>query len=86
MSELSNYVGILGVALVLAAYFFLTSKVLLSTSLAYSLLNLIGACLILVSLFYHWNLSSVIIEIAWISISLAGLYKYYSAAKPLLQE
>lgn len=76
MNELSNYIGLIGVTLVLLAYFFIQSKILQPNQISFSLLNLIGACLILVSLCYHWNLSSVIIEIAWISISLTGIYQW----------
>lgn len=74
----ANHVGIVGVVLTLIAYYMLSVGKLDSDSLAYSLLNLVGSCLILVSLVYYWNLSSVLIEIAWIFISMIGLYRYYS--------
>ena len=46
-----------------------------ATNSWYSILNLIGAVLILFSLFYNWNTSAVIIEIFWIMISIFGIYK-----------
>ena len=74
----SSHIGIVGVLLILLAYFLLQNEMLSIETLCYSLLNLIGALLILVSLFYHWNLPSVLIEIAWILISIRGIYRYYS--------
>ena len=43
------------------------------TQLSYSVINLIGATLILASLWYNFNLASVIIEFFWILISLWGI-------------
>ena len=43
---------------------------------AYSATNAIGAILILVSLLHDFNLSSFVIEIAWLLISLYGLTRW----------
>ena len=77
--EIANSIGIIGVSLVLVAYFMNQVQVVSACSLNYSLLNLVGAILILYSLFHHWNLASVIIECAWILISLIGLARYMKA-------
>jgi hypothetical protein len=42
-------------------------------NVAYSLANAFGAALILVSLYYDFNLSAVVIEIFWLAISLMGV-------------
>ena len=76
MAEISNVIGIIGVSLVLVAYYLIQSHRVKNTDFNYSMLNLVGAILILVSLMYHWNLASVVIEIAWITISLGGLYRW----------
>jgi hypothetical protein len=73
----ANGVGIVGVILTLIAYYFLSVGKLDSDSLMYSLLNFIGSWLILFSLIFYWNLSSVVIEVAWISISMIGMYRYF---------
>lgn len=73
--NIPNIVGIIGVILTIVAYYWLSINKISSTSLLYVLLNLIGSALILFSLFFYWNLASVIIELAWIFISLIGLYK-----------
>ena len=42
----------------------------------YSLINGLGALLILVSLFFNFNLSSFTIEVVWLLISAYGVGKY----------
>lgn len=72
-----NTIGIIGVFLVLVAYFFLQIDKLRQDSVLYSLLNLVGSFLILISLYFAWNLASGVIEIAWFLISLLGLIKAF---------
>lgn len=74
----SDYVGIFGVIIILIAYFFLSTGDWIADSYKYQLLNFLGAWLILFSLFFHWNLASVIIEIAWVAISLLGMYRLWA--------
>ena len=75
----SDLVGIAGVVLVLLAYLLLQTGKLASTTASYSLLNLLGSLAILVSLFYAFNLSSLVIQIAWIAISIYGLRRAWRA-------
>lgn len=84
--QYANAVGILGVSFVLLAYYLLNINKLHSTSLTYLLLNFSGSCFLLFSLLFYWNLSSVIIEIAWISISLIGIYRAVNLRKQRKQE
>lgn len=67
--------GIVGVVLILAAYLALQTEKIDPKSLAYSLLNGLGAALILISLYFDFNLSAAIIESAWLLISIFGLFK-----------
>lgn len=69
-----DLVGNIGVALILLAYLGLTLERLDPKSARYSLMNGLGALLILVSLYFAFNLSSFIIEIVWLMISLIGLF------------
>lgn len=71
----ANYLGVFGVFLVLLAYILLQIDKMKASWVSYSLLNLVGSGLILISLYYYWNLASGIIEIAWFIISLYGLIK-----------
>lgn len=70
-----NIIGMIGVIFVLLAYFLLQIYKLDQGSIMYSFMNLLGASLILFSLFFTWNLASGVIEIAWLLISLFGLSK-----------
>ncbi len=68
-------IGIIGVTIILITYFLLqTGKIKVEQTL-YSALNMLGALLILISLFFDWNLASVVIEVFWILISLYGVLK-----------
>lgn len=71
--KIADPVGLIGVILLLIAYLFLSTGRWLSDSITYQVNNLLGALLILYSLCFHWNLSSFVIEIAWVAISLIGL-------------
>ena len=61
---LYDAIGLLGVAIILISYFLLQVGKLHLEQVLYSLANLIGALLILLSLFFSWKLASFIIEIA----------------------
>jgi predicted membrane protein len=71
--EWYDFVGNMGVTLILGSYRVLHIHKVDSKSVAYSVSNAIGAVLILVSLCFAFNLSSFIIEIFWLLISLYGL-------------
>jgi hypothetical protein len=75
----ADAVGIVGVILTLAAYYLLNVGKLSSDNINYLMLNLLGSCMLFFSLMFNWNLSSVLIEIAWILISLIGIYRYIKA-------
>lgn len=81
MDILFDSIGIVGVATILYAYFMVQTERLSSQQLAFPILNLIGAILLLISLMRSWNTPSVIIEIAWISISIYGIYRILKERK-----
>lgn len=70
-------IGILGTVLVVLAYYLLQLERVDPRGLGYNLINLLGAVLLLISLWFHFNLASFIIEIFWIAASLIGLWKYW---------
>lgn len=76
-----DFVGNIGIALVLGTYMGLQMGKMSAQGFWYSALNTVGALLILVSLYFSFNLSSFIIEVAWIAISLYGLVRYFAAKK-----
>lgn len=79
LMKISDPIGIIGVILLLAAYFGLSAGRLKANSLKYQFLNFVAAWLILFSLYFHWNTPSALIEIAWIAISLVGIYRIFSS-------
>jgi len=70
-----DIIGLLGVLMILASYGLLTLEKMDPKGWRYSAGNGIGAGLILISLFYSFNLASFVIEIAWLAISVFGLWK-----------
>lgn len=75
--QYSNIVGILGVVLTLAAYYLLNVGKMSPDDKSYLFLNLIGSIMILFSLLFDWNLASFLVEIAWVFISLVGIYRAF---------
>ena len=71
-----DILGTLGVAIIILTYVLLQIERIRSTQLIYSLLNAIGASLILVSLYFDYNFPSVVVEFFWLVISLFGIGKY----------
>ncbi len=71
-----DIVGTLGVAVIIITYVLLQIERVRSDQLGYSLLNAVGAALILVSLYFDFNLPSVVVEFFWLLISLFGIGKY----------
>lgn len=72
---LPNLIGFTGVLITLIAYLLLQISYFKIDHIAYSLCNALGSAMILYSLYFHWNLSCVIIETAWLCISLLGAAK-----------
>ncbi len=70
-----DILGTLGVAVIIGTYVLLQAEKLSSDSLAYSLLNAIGASLIIVSLYFNFNFPAFIVEFFWLLISLFGIGK-----------
>ncbi len=75
MHTIANIIGIIGVAAIVIAYFLNQSGKMASDSLPFPTLNLVGATLILVSLWWSWNLPSFIMECIWITISAVGIIR-----------
>lgn len=68
-----DVVGLLGTAAVLLAYLLLQAGRLPAHGFAYPLLNIAGACGILVSLLGGFNPAVALLQVAWIVVSLYGL-------------
>ena len=73
----TDFLGNIGVVLIIVDYLLLQLNRISSNSLSYSLLNAVGATLIIISLWSNFNLSAFIMEAVWVLISLFGLYRYF---------
>lgn len=76
-----DLLGLLGVVIIIIAYVLIQTEKLATTKPIYSILNILGASLILFSLLFDWNLSAVLIEVFWILISIYGLARVLNKQK-----
>lgn len=72
-----DFIGNIGVALIIGAYLLIQTGKINSQSLGYSVANAAGAVLILVSLIVNFNVSAFVIEFFWLLISVYGIYRWY---------
>lgn len=70
-----DFVGFIGAIILMVAFLLLQLGRLSSNAIAYSVMNAVGAGLIVFSLLFDFNLSAFIIEVFWIAISLLGLFR-----------
>lgn len=76
--------GLIGAVLVVLMYLLLQLEKVVSTSLIYSVVNGIGALLVLVSVAYSYDFAdtgAVFIQVVWVIISLYGVYRYFRERK-----
>ena len=74
---LIDVIGIIGVAIIVVAYLMLQLEKLKSTDLAYSVMNALGASLIVASLIVDFNLSALLMEVFWVLISFIGIGRHF---------
>ncbi len=67
--------GFIGVVLIVIAYLLLQLNKLPSSAPSYSLLNAIGALMVIISLLFDFNLAAFLMEAFWLLISLMGLVR-----------
>ncbi len=78
-----DFVGNIGVAVVILAYLALQLERLDSRSVLYSTLNGIGAALVTLSLMFEFNLSAFVVEVFWFLISVYGIVRQLKAKNAL---
>ncbi len=81
MEIIAQIIGMFGVVGVLAAYWFLASGKFTNNDPRYLWLNIVATLAILFSLFYQWNLPSVVAQILWILVSIIGLIRIRRRAR-----
>jgi len=72
-----DLIGSIGVVTIILTYVLLQTERIRSEQLVYSLLNGLGAALIVFSLCYSFNFSAFVVESLWVLISIYGIIKYF---------
>ncbi len=67
--------GLIGVAVMLWAFFLLQAGKLRGDAFMYQLMNALGAAAVLLSLVNDFNLSAFVIETCWVVISVYGMIR-----------
>lgn len=73
--SLPDLLGLGGSIMIAATYFANLQGMVKTESWLYSVLNFVGASLILVSLYWAWNLPAAVMEGFWALISVYGLIR-----------
>lgn len=81
--NIAEIAAIFGSLLFLTSFAYLNRKPEAKADLLYLCINLAAAALMLLSLSEYWNIGVLINNVAWVVISLFGLYKHIR--KPTLQ-
>lgn len=82
-----DIIGTVGVLAYLLSYYLLQSgKIEIEKGYTYSLLNLLGATFVLISLTNSFNLPSLVSQAIWIALSFYGLLRTKGSRKPLKGE
>lgn len=72
-----DIIGSVGVFIIIFTFILLQTEKIRSEWLIYSVLNAVGASLIVFSLFFNFNFSAFIVEFFWVLISIYGIVKYF---------
>lgn len=78
--SLFDLIGTLGTLMIVLAYLATQLRRLDATGLAFPVVNLAGSALISVSLWWNFNLASVLMELFWMAISLLGILRWWREA------
>lgn len=82
--DLPSIIGLVGTACIIGAYAYLTLAKATNPFVLHGI-NLLGAGLLTISLIYHTNWASLVLEFFWASIALLGLVRAWrsrSGASP----
>jgi len=75
--SLFDFIGNIGVFLIIISYLLLQLNKIKSSQILYSIMNFIGAFLVIISLIENFNMSAFVIEVFWVGISFIGIINYF---------
>ncbi len=76
-----DWLGILGSLIISGAYLAVSRAWVDAEKPAFNALNLLGAALVLLSLYYRPNAGAIVIEVLWVLIALFALARYAFARR-----
>ena len=76
-----DWLGILGSVIIAGAYLAVSRGWVNAERPAFNVLNLIGAGLVLWSLYHRPNAGAILIEVLWVVIAVFALARYWTARK-----
>lgn len=79
--EFHDFIGNIGLVLLLGTYLMLQMEKIKSDSLLYSVLNAIASGCLVISLLFAFNMSAILVEGFWLLISLYGMGKWFIKQK-----
>ena len=79
--SLNDWIGFIGVAILLIAFLLNLFKKISATGLLYILMNIIGAGLACLASILIWYIPFIILEAAWMLVSIWALRKYFVSRK-----
>lgn len=74
---LPDLIGIIGSLTVCSAYFGVSTGRLDGEQLPYQVINIIGATLLLISLYFRPNPGAILIEVVWVCIAVWAIARIY---------
>jgi hypothetical protein len=74
---LIDWIGVLGSFVIAGAYLAATRNWVAAENPAFNLLNLVGAAMILVSLYFRPNAGAIMIEVLWVAIAILALARWF---------
>ncbi len=75
--DLTDWIGSVGVMLLLIAFVLILINKLSKDSITYLLMNFAGSALAAIASYLLQYIPFIILELAWMSASLFGLWKFY---------
>lgn len=79
--QILELIGVAGFVFYMLSYGLLQLGKISGQSYVYTLLNMLAAALVLISLLHQFNLASALIQISWIGISIVGLFRLWNTRR-----
>jgi len=78
---LIDWLGVVGSVIIAGAYLVVSRGLVDPRRPVFNLMNLAGAVLILVSLYYRPNAGAILIEVLWVGIAIYALVSYIAGRR-----